>query len=267
MVETLPPRPRERTVLESLLRHDRAILLSVLIAISLLCWSWIAAMARDMYGSMRGPSAWMMTANWDARHIVLLWAMWAVMMAGMMLPSAAPTLLLYAGVVRRTPNDRRAALRVYLVAAGYVMVWALFSVAATLLQRGLSRLLLLSPMMELDSALASGVLLLIAGAYQLTPLKRVCLDSCRSPLSFLTRHWRAGDAGAFRMGLEHGVYCLGCCWALMLLLFVGGVMNLYVIAALTALVLIEKLAPFGAYAGRASGALLIGTGVWMMTTR
>jgi predicted metal-binding membrane protein len=107
-------------------------------------------------------------------------------------------------------------------------------------------------------------LLLIAGVYQMTPLKQVCLRSCRSPLSFLMRRWRSGWIGAYRMGVEHGAYCLGCCWALMLLLFAGGVMNLAVIAALTAWVLVEKLLPMGEHAARASGVLMIGTGVWML---
>ena len=221
-------------------------------------------MARDMYGPMTGPSAWMMAATWDARYVALLWAMWAVMMAGMMLPSAFPALLFYDGVLRRAPEPGRPALRVAIMAAGYLLVWVLFSVAATALQRALSGLLLLTPMMELASPRAGAILLLTAGIYQWTPLKGACLRACRSPLSFLTQHWRAGTTGAFRMGFDHGVYCLGCCWALMLLLFVGGVMNLWVIAALTALVLVEKIAPFGAQSSHVTGAVLIGAGLWVL---
>jgi predicted metal-binding membrane protein len=123
---------------------------------------------------------------------------------------------------------------------------------------------MLSPMMEPASAIPSAFLLLMAGVYQMTPLKQVCLRSCRSPLSFLMQRWRSGWIGAYRMGVEHGAYCLGCCWALMLLLFAGGVMNLAVIAALTAWVLVEKLLPMGEHAARASGVLMIGTGVWML---
>ena len=221
-------------------------------------------MARDMYGPMTGPSAWMMAATWDARYLALLWAMWAVMMAAMMLPSAFPLLLFYDGVLRRAPEPERPAPRVAVMAAGYLLVWLLFSVAATALQRVLSGLLLLTPMMELASPRAGAALLLTAGIYQWTPLKGTCLRACRSPLSFLTQHWRPGTTGAFRMGLSHGVYCLGCCWALMLLLFVGGVMNLWVITALTVLVLVEKIAPFGAQSSRVTGALLIGAGVWVL---
>ena len=221
-------------------------------------------MARDMYGPMTGPSAWMMAATWDARYTALLWAMWAVMMAGMMLPSAFPVLLFYDSVLRRAPDPRPTAPRVATMAAGYLMVWILFSIVATVLQRVLSGLLLLTPMMELASPQGGGVVLLTAGIYQWTPFKGTCLRACRSPLSFLTQHWRAGITGAFRMGLGHGAYCLGCCWALMLLLFVGGVMNLWVITTLTVLVLVEKVAPFGAQSSRVTGAVLIGAGLWVL---
>ena len=119
-------------------------------------------------------------------------------------------------------------------------------------------------MMTLNSPTIGAALLLVAGVYQVTPLKRVCLQKCQSPLSFLMHHWRAGIGGAFRMGIDHGTYCVGCCWALMLLLFVGGVMNLAVIAALTAFVVFEKIGPFGVHGSRISGALLIAAGLWML---
>ena len=239
-------------------------LILVLALITLLCWAWIVLMARDMYGSMLGPAAWMMTPVWDGPHLVLLWAMWAVMMAAMMLPSASPILLVYAGAVRNRTYEPRATLQVYALAAGYLTVWATFSIGATVLQRIFAALLLLTPMMEPATPVAGAFVLLVAGGYQMTPLKRVCLRACRSPLSFLTRHWRPGRAGAFRMGVEHGIHCLGCCWALMLLLFAGGVMNLLVIAALTVWVIVEKLAPFGEQGARMSGALLIATAGWML---
>lgn len=247
--------------------RDRAVIIAGLFAATALCWLWIVPMARDMYGPMSGLSAWMMTPTWDFTHLILLWSMWAVMMAGMMLPTAAPLLLLYAAAVRRSEPAPRAVLRVSALAAGYVLVWAVFSVAATLLQRLLSRQLLLTPMMESARPAATAALLLIAGAYQLTPLKTACLKTCRSPLSLIMQRWRPGLSGAFHIGVEHGLYCLGCCWALMLLLFAGGVMNLTVIAALTGLVLIEKLTPFGPHAARVSGLVLIGWAVWLLVTR
>jgi predicted metal-binding membrane protein len=234
-----------------------------LILVPVACWVWIVVLARDMYGPMTGASAWMMSLRWDARHVLLLWSMWAVMMAGMMLPSASPLLLMY-GVAARRRADTAAARRIYALASGYLAVWALFSVAATAAQFMLSTQLALSPMMTLTSPRAGALLLIAAGVHQLTPLKRVCLQKCQSPLGFLVHHWRGGASGAWRMGFEHGVYCLGCCWPLMLLLFAGGVMNLTVIAALTALVAFEKLTSFGIHTARISGVLLIGAGTWML---
>ncbi|PYR71013.1 MAG: hypothetical protein DMF88_01005 [Acidobacteria bacterium] len=236
------------TRLEQLLGHHRATFLVLLILIPLVCWSWIVVMARDMYGPMIGASAWMMTLRWDARHVVLLWAMWAVMMAGMMLPSASPLLLLYGAAARRSGGGAAAgaSLRIHALAAGYVAVWALFSVAATTAQRILSMMLIVSPMMTLTSRVASAAVLALAGMYQLTPIKRACLHACQSPLSFMMHRWR------------------GCCWVLMLLLFVGGVMNLTVILAITLFVAIEKLLPFGATAARIGGVALMGIAAWML---
>jgi predicted metal-binding membrane protein len=234
-----------------------------LVALLLASWTWIVLLARDMYGPMTGAAAWMMTLRWDAPHLALLWAMWAVMMTAMMLPAALPLVLLYAKS-NRIDDRRGAAPRVYALVGGYLVVWALFSVGAVMLQRLLSRLLLLTPMMEPATPVVGAFVLVVAGIYQLTPLKRVCLQACRSPLSFLMQRWKTGRAGAFRMGLDHGAYCLGCCWALMLILFAGGVMNLAVIVTLTAWVLIEKVTPFGEQSARIAGALLLVTGGWML---
>lgn len=261
MANPAPRNERPRTILESALRHDRTSVAVLLVLLPLVAWMWIIAMARDMYGSMEGASAWMMTARWDITHLLLLWAMWAVMMTGMMLPSASPMLLSYGFIARRSAPGS-AAHRIYALAAGYLIVWAAFSLGATALQRMLAALLLVSPVMEMTNPVAGAALLLIAGVYQLAPFKQTCLRTCQSPLGFLMSRWRSGLSGAFGIGLEHGLYCVGCCWALMLLLFAGGVMNLAVIAALTALVAFEKLAPFGAYGARVSGVLLIATGLW-----
>jgi predicted metal-binding membrane protein len=252
----------DRTSLESLLRRDRWLVGGALAVTVALCWAWIVPMARDMYGAMTGPAAWMMTGRWDYAHLSLLFAMWVVMMAGMMLPAVAPTLLLYAGVIRKSPEAGRAPAHVYAFAGGYLLVWTAFSLVATLLQRGLANLLLLSPMMEARDHTVGGALLILAGLYQLTPFKRTCLESCRSPAAFIVRHWKRGVMGGFRLGLAHGAYCLGCCWALMLLLFAGGVMNLWWIGALTVFVLLEKIAPLGAQGGRLSGLLIIALGLW-----
>lgn len=221
-------------------------------------------MARDMYGPMTGASAWMMRSTWDPPHLLLLWLMWAVMMTAMMLPSAVPLLLLYDRISRRRQASGGAALHVSALAAGYLLAWAGFSIGATVLQRVLSRMHILSPMMEMPSREAVGVTLVLAGAYQLTPWKAACLQQCRSPLAFVMQRWREGVMGAVRMGLEHGAYCVGCCWALMLLLFAGGVMNLAVIVGLTAIVLVEKVTPLGLRASRVLGLLLLFCGGWVI---
>jgi predicted metal-binding membrane protein len=252
-----------RTLLESALTHERWVLATLLVGVPLACWAWIVVMADDMYGTMRGAAAWMMTSTWDVRHLLLLWAMWAVMMTAMMLPSAAPLLLTYAAALRGR-GEPGAGRQFYAMAAGYVLAWAGFSVVATVLQRALASALLLTPMMEPDTPIAAAVILAIAALYQLTPLKRACLRVCRSPLAYLLQHWRPGTAGAFGLGLDHGLYCLGCCWALMLLLFAGGVMNLAVIIALTLWVLIEKLAPFGDWTARIGGVALLALAAWML---
>ena len=256
------------SLIEKLLRHERVAIAVTVLGIPAICWGWIVAMGIDMYGSMSGASAWMMSFDWDARRLVMLWAMWAAMMAGMMLPSATPLLLLYGGAARSRGGPQGARTRVspiYALAAGYVLVWGAFSVGATVMQRVLATQLLITPMMEPAIPLVSALVLAIAGVYQLTPLKQICLTKCRSPLSFLMQKWRTGIGGAFRMGVHHGAYCVGCCWALMLILFAGGVMNLAVIVGLTAWVIIEKLAPFGPWSARVAGAALLAASAWVLS--
>ncbi len=238
-------------------------LIAALVALPLLCAAWIVPMAHDMYGSMSGPSAWMMTRVWDARHVGLLAAMWVVMMIGMMLPSVAPLLLIYAGVMRSSSEGPRAALRVYPLAAGYLTVWVIFSLLMTALQRVLGSMFI-TPMMTLQSSGAAAGLLVVAAIYQLTPIKQVCLNSCRSPISFVLSRMRPGAIGAFRLGVEHGLYCVGCCWALMLLLFAGGIMNLWTIGVLMLVVLVEKLEPFGWRTRQLNAAALMAAAAWVM---
>jgi predicted metal-binding membrane protein len=185
------------------------------------------------------------------------------MMTGMMLPSATPMLLLFA-VVARQHYKGSVTRHIYALAVGYLVAWTLFSLGITALQRVLGELLLLSPMMVVTSPAAAAAVLIIAGVYQITPLKQACLRWCQSPLHFLSNRWRTGLSGAFLMGFNHGVYCVGCCWALMLLLFAGGVMNVLVIAALTLFVAFEKLTRFGVSGTMVSGVLLIGAGIWVV---
>ena len=255
--------PAARSRLEQLLAHDRAAPAAGLAVVVALAWLWLAPMAADMYGSMSGSARWMMAAGWDGRYALLVFLMWVVMMVGMMLPSAAPVLLMY-GPVARSGGGSGAGLPVFVL--GYLLTWTAFSALATAAQWLLAREALLSPMMQSDSRLLNGALLIVAGIYQWTPLKNLCLTECRSPAHTLTRLWRPGLAGALRMGLGHGLYCVGCCWALMALLFVGGVMNLAWIVVLTLFVLAEKAFPRGAQLGRVAGPLLIGAGAWMVIT-
>jgi predicted metal-binding membrane protein len=253
-----------RSPFEHALMHERWLVLPSLALVTAACWAWIVPMARDMYGPMTGPAAWMMTPSWDGAHVLLLFAMWGAMMLGMMLPSAAPTLLIYGMVVRRSDAARDATLRVHLLGAGYIVVWTGFAALATLLQRWLATTGGLTPMMTVSGTALGAAVLLIAGLYQLTPLKHTCLNACVSPAGFIARHWRPGRAGAFQLGLRHGAHCLGCCWALMLLLFVGGVMNLTVIVGLTIFLLAERLLPPAWHSARVTGGLLIGFGLWIV---
>lgn len=257
----------ERTGLENLLVRDRWLVGISLLLVTGLCWAWIGPMAVDMYGEMSGSSAWMMPKRWDFTHQLLLFAMWIVMMAGMMLPSTTPALFFYASVIRKSSQSHSIASHVYAFAAGYLLVWTMFSLVATVLQVTLHHWLVLSPMMESRAGWFSASLLIVGGVYQLTPLKWSCLQACRSPVLFITQHWKVGVPGGFKMGLAQGWLCLGCCWALMLLLFVGGVMNLWWIGALTLFVLLEKMAPFGVQGGRLSGVLIVLMGLWMLVRK
>lgn len=246
------------------LRRPRLIILGGIIGIVLLCWAWLAPAAVDMYGRMDGLSAWMMQNSWDARYIIFIFLMWVVMMAGMMLPSAAPAILMFEKIVRHSPDPYRPVSRSYAFAAGYLLAWTGFSAVATLLQWVLAEAALLDMMMEPADKLFASVILLLAGLWQFTPFKHACLGKCRSPISFLSQHWQPGIWGALRLGVKHGLYCLGCCWALMLLLFFGGVMNLLWIAGITLFVLVEKLAPFGRWTCRICGMALIFTGILLL---
>jgi predicted metal-binding membrane protein len=198
-----------------------------------------------------------MSMTMERPIFALVVAMWWVMMIAMMVPSAAPTVLLYAQVHRKSV-DPGANPPIGAFLWGYLLCWLVFSIAAAAAQMWLERLALASPMtMALHSRVAAGVLLIAAGAYQLSPLKDACLGQCRSPADFLARHYRPGASGAFQMGFRHGAYCVGCCWPLMLLLFVGGVMNIAWIAALALIVAAEKLLPYGQWIARIVGIALV----------
>lgn len=205
-----------------------------------------------------------MPMPWDFTDALLMLAMWLVMMVGMMLPSAMPMILLYQQMLRRYTQPRQRHLALLLFCLAYLLVWGGFSLLATGLQWGLDRLALLDPHMRSGSRWLGAALLLIAGIYQWLPGKATCLAHCQGPLPFLMAHWRSGIAGGWHMGLTHGLYCLGCCWALMGLLFVGGVMNLLWVALLGGYVLVEKLLSRGPWLGRMAGLLMLAWGLALL---
>jgi len=248
---------RADTPLENLLKRDRMMVLAALAGLVAISWLYLIFDAMRM-SNMAG--AVMQVRSWTLLDAELTLAMWIVMMVGMMVPGAAPTILLYGLVTRKQSGRGHVLAPTGAFVTGYLIAWSAFSVLATALQWLLEYTALLTPMATLDSAVAAGALMAAAGVYQLTPTKRACLEHCRSPMEFLSRHWRKGFGGAIVMGMHHGAYCLGCCWGLMALLFVGGVMNLLWVAALAAFVLIEKLTPFGHVAARVAGILLLLSG-------
>ena len=247
-------------------RRDQVAVLGGLGAITAAAWVYTVAQAdqMSMSSAMGGRSmmhAMLMVQPWTSSEFGLRLAMWIVMMVAMMVPAATPMTLVYAAVARKAAAQHSPLPPTVVFVAGYVTIWGVFSVLATLAQRGLDAATLLSPTMASNGAVFGGVVLVAAGIYQLTPLKHACLRQCRAPAHFLSRYWRTGTVGAFRMGLRLGTYCLGCCWILMALLFVGGVMNLLWIAAISAFVLVEKTVPFGEIGSRIAGATAIGAGV------
>ncbi len=251
------------TSLEAVLKRDRVIVLSSLVAISVLAWVYMAYLAWDME-PMEMEMAMPQMQVWGFLDLVLLFVMWAVMMVAMMVPSATPLILLFAAVNRKRREREDPVVPTGVFLLGYLLIWTGFSVLATIAQWGLHSAALLSPMMESTSSILGGVLLLAAGIFQWTPLKNACLAHCRSPLGFFTTEWREGTGGALIMGLKHGSYCVGCCWILMALLFVAGVMNLLWVATITAFVLAEKALPWGNLVGRVAGGVLMLAGIVLL---
>lgn len=263
--------------LEAVVKRDRLVVVTALTAVFALSWAYLLAgagmgmsafemtrvsqlgLARGMSeGGMAGMAV-MTPAVWTPGYAVLMFVMWWVMMVAMMLPSAAPMILLFATVNRKQRDTGHRYVATSIFAFGYLAAWAGFSLVAVILQWGFERTGSLSPMLVANNAVLGGFLLLAAGVYQLTPIKHACLRHCRSPLAFLSTHWRRGARGALRMGLLHGAFCVGCCWVLMGLMFFSGVTNLYWIAGLALFVLFEKTVPAGHWLGYATGVALL---VW-----
>ena len=250
--------------LESVLKRDRAVVLAGILCVAGLAWGYMAYLAFSM-GGMDAGMAMVRWQAWTAADFGLMFLMWAVMMTAMMVPTAAPMLLLFATVNRQRREKQQPYVPTGVFLSGYVLVWCGFAAGATVASWALHVNSLLTSMMGASASVyMAGGLLIAAGAFQWSRLKYVCLTHCRSPLSFLMTDWREGPGGALAMGLRHGVYCVGCCWILMALLFVLGVMNLLWIAALAGFVLLERVAPASFHISRVSGLLLVGWGVWMV---
>jgi predicted metal-binding membrane protein len=266
--------PAGDVALAALLKRDRAIVLAALGTVAVLAWAYLLWLASTMNppampaDSMAGMDAMMAPefAPWTVAHFLFVFAMWAVMMVGMMLPSVSPTILIYTQFARQSRTLGTAFKSSGWFVLGYLCAWTAFAFLAALGQYALEYLALLSPMMVSTSRMLGGAILIAAGLYQWTPLKTACLSSCRAPLAFVQRHggFKPDAFGSLRLGVLHGLYCVGCCWALMALLFVGGVMNVLWIAGLMIFVLLEKILPGGQYLSRAAGLAAFAAGIWLL---
>jgi predicted metal-binding membrane protein len=241
-------------------RFDSFGITACLFAIVLLAWLYLYDMAADM-DAMLVAMPNMVVQPWDVSYALMMFLMWSIMMVGMMLPSVTPAVLIYQGIARKAAREGSAITPTWVFTTGYLLVWILFSVIATAGQWALDSAALLSPMMITTSSTLGAILLISAGVYQWLPIKNACLRHCRSPIEFISTHWSTGNQGALMMGAQHGLYCLGCCWVLMSLLFLGGVMNLVWIAVITLFVLIEKLLPYGDVGGKIVGLAMVIVGV------
>jgi predicted metal-binding membrane protein len=242
------------SALEQVLRRDRVIVAVGIAALVAIAWGYVLGGAGIDMTMADMP---MEPIPWSASYAAVVFGMWWVMMVAMMVPSATPMVLLFTAIKRKQERVNNAVLEAWLFLGGYLVVWAGFSLVATMVQWGLERVGLLSQVMANNSTALVGLILLAAGIYQLTPIKRACLRYCESPLLFLSQYWQPGATGALRMGLRHGSYCVGCCWFLMALLFVSGIMNLAWIAGIALYVAFEKLMPNRRWLSRAAGIGLI----------
>lgn len=276
----------ETTRLETLLRHDKWIVCAGLVTVTVLAWGYLlsgAGMAMSPFDMtvlsfiphqnagmpMNMPQMGMITSDWSPGHWAIVLMMWWIMMIAMMVPSAVPMVLLYARVIRHAQRNNRVTKitsKISFFVFGYLISWLVFSIIATSLQWGMEQVDWISMKMITNKGWLSGSLLIAVGIYQLTPLKAACLRHCRSPAEFIASHMKNGNPGAFQMGIEHGIFCVGCCWLLMFLLFVGGVMNLLWIVILTFVVLSEKILPYEDLLPKFTGFTLIAWGTFILTT-
>ena len=241
--------------------RDHAAILLALIGLAAISWFYMYLQMSPM-DEMAMPVAF---SPWTAADFALNVAIWWVMMPGMMLPSAAPMILTFATVNRRKRTRGQPFVPTAVFTTGYLIAWGLFGIAATVANWGLEQTALMSPMTQRLTPALGAAVIIVADVYQLTPFKYVCLTNCRSPFDFVLNHWRDGPVGALRMGFEHGLYCLGCCWFLMALLFAAGTMSVLWMAAITAFVLTEKLFPAGQWIARVSGLVMMAFGLYLLS--
>lgn len=254
----------------SLPRADRVWITASLIAIAAVSWLYLLILDHEMSGmqmeSTMKTAMQPMAKTWSSIDLGLTFTMWWVMMIGMMLPSALPMVMMFARVNRNKRETGKPYVPTMVFAAGYLLAWGIYSLAATGAQWAMESFALMSPMGAISSAILGGIVFVAAGIYQFTPLKQACLRHCRSPLSFILNAWRDGSTGALQMGASHGFYCLGCCWILMALLFVVGVMNLLWAAIIAMFVLAEKLLPAPVWFGRISGIAMCAWGLFLIAS-
>jgi len=249
--------------LEDILKKDRVIVLTALLVLCVLSWLYIIYLYRQMYPMNMDALffAMPMTPLWSWTDFVLLFLMWIVMMIAMMTPSVTPLVLIFAMINRQRKQQQNPFVSSGYLLGGYFIVWGVFSLFATLLQWLLQQVSLLSPEMETTSNILGGIIVTTAGIFQFTPLKYACLKHCRTPINFISSKWKQGKWGALQMGMENGLYCLGCCWILMILLFVSGIMNLLWIAIIALFVLVEKVFPAPKLVSAIAGIVLITYGI------
>ena len=246
-------------------KGQRLVIYAGLAGIILLAWGYLVYLAGSLQKTSMGMDISMPSMQaWGLTDTSLIFIMWVVMMVAMMTPSALPVILMYRTISRTQHKDNDQLSYTWLFLLGYLVTWTVFSAAATLGQWGLHSAALLTHMMSSTSPLLGGALLVAAGVYQFTPLKDACLSHCRTPMGFLMAEWREGKRGALVMGMRHGLYCVGCCWLLMTLLFVGGVMNLVWVALIAVYILVEKVVPARLWLSRIAGIAAIGWGLWLV---
>jgi len=258
---------RSSAIVAGLASRNRSVVAVCIVLITALAWIYLFHLDDGMSAGARSMAQMGMSidAQWSARDFYFTFIMWSVMMVGMMTASAAPTLLLFSGMSMSRGDPRTSAMSA-LFGAGHLSIWIGFSLIAATVQWALHQAAALSDDMSVTGSPIAGVILIGAGLYQLSPVKSACLRRCQSPLGFLLSNWRDGNRGALELGLRHGLYCVGCCWALMLVLFVVGVMNLAWVAALTAFVLVERFGSAGTWFARAGGLVLLGAGAYSLVS-